>query len=121
MCNLEVIEKFRDVDYCVRVPRQGSRLYHVNLLKDWKVHEDPGLYKIDWDKEGMSRSRELQAQVAACELTSAWQLHHIWQIPDTFFDVFSKAPGTVKRVEHHIPTIPGWVVQVSLPPSPLAI
>lgn len=36
-------------------------------------------------------------------------------------DVFLDTPGTVKRVEYHIPTPVGEVVKVPLQPTPLAL
>lgn len=54
----EVVEKVVEVDYHIRVPRQGVRLYHINLLKVWQEPEEMGWdqAEIDWDEEGRERS-----------------------------------------------------------------
>lgn len=71
----KVVEKVGDVDYCIRVPGQGIKLFHVNLLNGWQEPEEPDLYQaeISWDKECRERSYELQRQVATGLPASEWQ------------------------------------------------
>lgn len=69
-----------EVNYRIRIPWRGIRLYHVNMLKQWQEEEeaedpDLGMYntKIDWDIEGQERSQELHQQAAQGIPTSVWQ------------------------------------------------
>lgn len=97
------------------MPGQGRRLYHVNLLKEWRKLEYLELCHVEIEaKKFLAWSQELQAQVAAGETASAWQQHQIRQVLDKYGDVFSDHPGTVQRAEHHIPTTQGQVVRVPL-------
>lgn len=117
----EDIKWVGDANYQIRVPRQGNRLYHINLFKGCNEHEEPGLYnaEIDWDGKGREQSWELQAQVATGLPASEWQICQIQQVLENYPDVFWDAPGKVRGVEHHIPTPPGWVVPFR--PTPMAM
>lgn len=89
-----------EVNYRIRVPGQGVRLYHVNLLKEWQEEEEPRQYnvEIDWDEEGRDRSQELQRQIVTGLPASSWQLHQIQQVLNEYPDVFSDRPRTVRGV-----------------------
>lgn len=93
----KIVEKVGEVDYCIRVPGQGVKLYHVNLLKAWQDADEAGWYQAerDWDKDGRERSQELQRQVAMGLPASDWQLRQIQQVLGEYFDVFQDVPGHV--------------------------
>lgn len=117
----EVIEKLGDVDYRIRVPSLGIRLYHVNLLKAWQKPEEPEWYQaeIDWDDEGQERSKELR-KVATGFPTSDWQLYQIQQVIGEYPEVFWEVPGHGHGIVQRIPKPPGQVVRVSFRPMPLS-
>lgn len=72
----KAMEQVVETNYCIRVPSQRVRLYHVNLLKVLQEPEDRRWYhaNIDWDKEGRQQPQELQRQVATELPASEWQL-----------------------------------------------
>lgn len=60
-----VSRKTRDVNYEVRIPGKGVKLYHVTLLKEWKTREYEVLYDAEpsWDQEGITCTEELKRQL----------------------------------------------------------
>lgn len=62
----KVVTKVGAANYIIRIPGNGKRLYHVNLvtkLRDWEADAMFAFdMDIDWDEEGIARSAEIQAQ-----------------------------------------------------------
>lgn len=50
----EVVEWVGDTNYRIKIPNQGIKLFHVNLLKNWQDPAAPGWYsaEVDWDNDG---------------------------------------------------------------------
>lgn len=110
----EVVEKVGDVDFRIRIPGQGTKLYHVNLLKAWQETVEPGWYQaeLDWNKDGRKWSQEIQRQVTTGFPASEWQLRQVQQLLGEYPRVIQDVLGGMESVTHDIPTRPGKVVRV---------
>lgn len=61
----EVISRKGEVEHEVQIPRQGIKLFHFNLLKEWHDSETAAMYgaEPDWDEEGHIKTKELRKQM----------------------------------------------------------
>lgn len=51
----KVVERVGDIKYCIWIPGQAVRLYHVNLLEAWEEPEELGWYQLEIDGDEESR------------------------------------------------------------------
>ena len=107
----EVVERVGEVNYRVRQPgrRKPTQLYHINILKQWKVGVDPP----DPTSLGLAARHE-SPEVPVGEDLSPAQKQDLDKIIMHHRDVFSEIPGRTSVAHHDIRTAPG--IKVRLPP-----
>lgn len=40
----EEVQRYGEVEYEIQIPHKGTKLFHMNLLKEWCGSEEDGLY-----------------------------------------------------------------------------
>ncbi|XP_075786849.1 uncharacterized protein LOC142829675 isoform X2 [Pelodiscus sinensis] len=118
----EVVRRIGTVDYEVRLPgrRREVRLYHINLLKEWKTAEGLLVTPYPPDPELGPAVEDLQgeAQITMGPELSPVQRGELQRVAQRFEPFFSTRPGRVRTTHHHIATRPGHKVRDQHRPLP---
>ncbi|XP_075768997.1 uncharacterized protein LOC142821566 [Pelodiscus sinensis] len=118
----EVVWRIGTVDYEVRLPgrRREVRLYHINLLKEWKTAEGLLVTPYPPEPELGPAVEDLQgeAQVTMGPELNPVQRGELQRVAQRFAPFFSTQPSRVHTTHHHIATRPGHKVRDQHRPLP---
>uniref|UniRef100_K7F0Q0 ribonuclease H n=1 Tax=Pelodiscus sinensis TaxID=13735 RepID=K7F0Q0_PELSI len=118
----EVVRRVGPVDYEVRLTgrKKGLQIYHVNLLKKWKVQEglviDPSPPDEDLGPSAADPPPDQPATLG--EELSPGQKDELSRLVQKYAHVLSSQPGRTRGISHHISTLPGQRVRDQHRPLP---